>query len=221
MTPRALFEKYRPQKWEEVLGQDKTVAKLKVIGRNGWIGKRVWLSGPSGTGKSTIANIIANEATTQPNTDIRQIVGRELTPAALREIMQAWQYRPWGGCHVLIIDEAHGISKATMEMMLGAMEELLAKGRVDACVICTTTWEGEATLFEEKQDSNAFASRCAQVRLTNQGLAQVFAERALEIARTEGLDGQPIEKYVKLVQRVKNNMRAALEAIDAGEMVEA
>lgn len=43
--------------------------------------------------------------------------------------------------------------------------------------------------------------------------------RALEIAQAEGLDGQPLAKYKRLVQDCKNSMRAVLQRIDAGEML--
>ena len=54
---------------------------------------------------------------------------------------------------------------------------------------------------------------------TNQGLAQDMAKKAQEIARAENLDGQPIAKYVRLVQECKNNMRQVLQRIDACEMM--
>jgi len=86
-------------------------------------------------------------------------------------------------------------------------------------VIFTTTWDGQEAMFDGI-DAGPLLSRCTPIRLTNQGLAQAFAERALTIARTENLDGQPIAAYVKLAKRCNNNMRAMLQEIDAGCMIE-
>ena len=56
-----LYEKYRPQTFEEVLGQDKAIRQIQLAGRTGFGGKAFWLSGPSGTGKTTLARIIARQ----------------------------------------------------------------------------------------------------------------------------------------------------------------
>jgi len=54
---------------------------------------------------------------------------------------------------------------------------------------------------------------------TNQGLAQDMAARAKDIAEAENLDGQPLQKYLRLVQDCKNNMRQVLQRIDSGNMI--
>ena len=46
-----------------------------------------------------------------------------------------------------------------------------------------------------------------------------MATRAKTIAQSEGLDGQPDSKYLRLVQDCKNNMRLVLQRIDACEMM--
>jgi DNA polymerase III gamma/tau subunit len=55
-----LADKYRPSSWSEVVGQDKTVSRLQALAKRGGLaGRAYWLSGQSGTGKTTIARLIA------------------------------------------------------------------------------------------------------------------------------------------------------------------
>ena len=55
-----LFEKYRPRAFDDVVGQDKAVAVLRRLERSGGLaGRAYFVSGASGTGKSTLGRIIA------------------------------------------------------------------------------------------------------------------------------------------------------------------
>src|SRR5688572_26496950 len=61
-TMPGLADKYRPATWEEVVGQDKVVSRLRALAKRGGLaGRAYWLSGQSGTGKTTIARLIAAE----------------------------------------------------------------------------------------------------------------------------------------------------------------
>ena len=59
MKQTTLFEKYRPTTFEEVLGQGKAIKKVRLLLDRGWGGRAWWISGASGTGKTTIGRIIA------------------------------------------------------------------------------------------------------------------------------------------------------------------
>jgi DNA polymerase-3 subunit gamma/tau len=55
-----LYKKYRPTKFSELYGQEDAVEALKEMGRQGKVPHSLMFSGPSGTGKTTVALILKN-----------------------------------------------------------------------------------------------------------------------------------------------------------------
>ena len=56
-----LFEAYRPVVWSDVVFQDKALATIGRLRARGLGGRAYWISGQSGTGKTTIARLLAAE----------------------------------------------------------------------------------------------------------------------------------------------------------------
>ncbi len=76
-----LHEQNRPRCWSEVVGQDKVLAKVERLRKRGLAGRAYWLSGQSGTGKTTIARLIAAEVADSIATE--ELDATECTPAMI------------------------------------------------------------------------------------------------------------------------------------------
>lgn len=214
-----LAEQYRPRTWSAVVGQDKAIKQLSLIRkRRGSLGGQAYfLSGSSGTGKTTLARLIAGEVADEWAIDEFDSSG--LTAEVMARIEKDMQYRPLGRGRAWIINEVHGLRADQVRKLLSLIEP--ANGLPEWVVIVfTTTVDGQAKLFDDCADASPFLSRCAAISLARRDIAKPFAARLREIAQAEGLDGQPIERYVRLVNDNRANFRACLQAIEAGEMVE-
>lgn len=211
-----LFERYRPRTFAEVVGQDAALLRLSLLRERGGLAGRVYvIVGPSGSGKTTIGRLIAAEVSADHATV--EMDAADLDLDAVREIERRSRGRALGGAKwCYLVNEMHRLRGPVVSRLLTTIETPSVQRNVT--IIFTTTAAGSRLFEDEAFDAGPFVSRAVVIRLAQRGLCEVFAEMVQRIARAESLDGQPIERYRRLMKECKNNARLALQKIEQGEM---
>lgn len=117
--------KYRPAKWRDVWGQDAVVASIESAIKSKNRPHAYVLTGPSGTGKTTLARIAAKELKVLP-TNLTEIDAASNTGIDdMRAIMAPLRYQGFGDApnKAIIVDEAHRLSKQAWDSLLKTVEE--------------------------------------------------------------------------------------------------
>ena len=212
---QSLAERFRPKCWDEVVGQDEVTARLKRLAAMGWLTRRAfWLSGPSGTGKTTIARLIAAEVADEFCT--LEMDAGSLTLSRLQEFQESMHLRGFGekGGRAFILNESHGLRRDTLRALLVLLENLPEH----VTFVFTSTADNMESFEAGSADALPLLSRCLKLELRDKDLSKPFAERARTIARAEGLDGKPLEAYLHLARRTRCNLREMLNRIECGEL---
>jgi DNA polymerase-3 subunit gamma/tau len=176
LPKQALYLKWRPQTFGDVIGQDHITRTLQNSIATGRIRHAYLFSGPRGTGKTTTARLLAH-ALGSREMDLIEIDAASHTGVDdVRDLRDKIQFMPSEGQYkVYIIDEVHRFSGSAFDALLKTLEE-----PPDHAIFVLATTE-----IDKVPDT--IKSRCLQFEFRRVALREV-ANRLETIAGSEGLN---------------------------------
>ena len=119
-----LYRKYRPQNWDEVIGQEHVVRTLTNAIKLGRVSHAYLFSGPRGTGKTTIARLLAKSVGCVDLDLIEIDAASNRGIDEIRQLRDGIKFAPTAGKYkVFIIDEVHQLTKEAFNALLKTLEE--------------------------------------------------------------------------------------------------
>jgi len=144
----SLHTKYRPTMLKNYIGNDGIVESVKNVVARKNPPASFLITGPSGCGKTTLGRIIARALKCKKSCfeELDSSVDRGID--AIRKILSDLQYPPLNGPKkILLLDEAHGLTKPAQEALLKTLEK---PPDYVHFIICTTNPEVFSTTFKRR-----------------------------------------------------------------------
>jgi len=219
---QVIARKYRPQSFAELIGQEHVRTTLENAISQKRIAHGYIFSGQRGTGKTTVARILAR--------CLNCVQGPTITPCGvcsscletsagnapdvieidaasnrgineMRELRENVRYRPARDRYkVFIVDEAHQITSEAFNALLKTLEE---PPEWVVFILCTT---------EAHKIPTTIASRCQQFSFRSVDFEEVL-QRMREICAKEGIEADT-EVLSVLAQAGEGSVRDSLSALD-------
>jgi len=124
MSDLALYRKYRPSGFKEVVGQPQVVEVLEAAVKKGKVAHAYLFSGSRGTGKTSVARILARELKTSVNDMYEIDAASNRGIDEIRELREGVRTSPFDSKYkVYIIDEVHMLTTPAFNALLKTLEE--------------------------------------------------------------------------------------------------
>lgn len=217
---KTLANKHRPKVWEDICGHTTEVTRLKGMIKSGELPSAFLISGPSGTGKTTIARVSSRYINCGSNTscgkcdsclamdnntspDYEEIdAGSEGGVDSIRSIIQRARALPMlGNMRIFVIDEAQAITGAAQTALLKTLEE---PPEQTLFILCT---------MQVEKINAAIKGRCCHLEL-KRVYPEAIKEHLAVIAKQEGIK---VKSSVlnKIANACGGQLRDAIQILDA------
>lgn len=223
MTAQALYRKWRPATFDEVVGQEHVTQTLRNAIASGHISHAYLFAGPRGTGKTSVARILAkavnclaeDPAARPDNTcaicraiqegrllDLIEIDAASNTGVDdVRDLRDKINFAPTEARYkVYIIDEVHMLSTAAFNALLKTLEE----PPPHAIFVLATT--------EAHKIPATVLSRCQRFDFRRLPLADILSHLTALVQR-EGLQVEP-EALMLIARQATGSLRDAISLLD-------
>ncbi len=201
-TPHiALYRKYRPQSFSDVVGQKHLVDVLEASIKQKKVSHAYLFCGGRGTGKTTVARIFARDIGCNPEDIIEIDAASNRGIDEIRELREAVRTAPFSSPYkVYIVDEAHMLTKEAANALLKTLEEPPSH----VIFILATT--------DPEKLPQTIVSRCQKIVFQSPDIL-TLAKRLQYVAHEEGKDVD--EKTAELIAKHgKGSYRDALGALE-------
>jgi DNA polymerase III gamma/tau subunit len=174
LTPvEEYIRKYRPRRFERILGQPTAVKELQELVERKRVPHALLLTGPSGTGKTTAARILKSFLGCEYHDYIEVNAASERGVEMARGIEDKAGMEPMGKARMWHIDEAHQLTKDAQNCLLKVLEDPPRK----AYFVLSTT--------EPHRLLRTVVTRCTEIKFT--GVPQpAIKELVCHVAAKEG-----------------------------------
>lgn len=192
-----LYRKYRPTKPSEVVGQSDAIKAIADMLKRGAIPHAILFTGPSGTGKTTIARMLGVKLGCNGD-DFEELNTSDCRGIDdIRAIQARIGYGGIGGsCRVIYLDECHGLTSDAQESFLKMLEDTPPH----IYFFLATT--------NPKKLKNTIITRCTEIRCK----ALTVEDLKALCVRVSTAEGKPIcdEVAQKLAEAADGSARMAL-----------
>jgi DNA polymerase III subunit gamma/tau len=223
---QSLYRRYRPQRFDEVLGQDHVTKALRNAVREGRVGHAYLFSGPRGTGKTSTARILAKVLNCAAPVDgepcgkcencvavaegrvtdwlLEQDAASKSKVDDMRDLIERVPLGTSGKRRVIILDEVHMLSQGAENALLKTLEE-----PPEHVVFVLATTDPQKVRPTIRSRTQHFEFRLLSPDVLADHVRHVIADAGL------GLDAEAVEQAVDHVIRSgAGSARDTLSALD-------